>query len=60
MVNIIKVNDEWLPKPEGDLSYKDDKVKSEMESEAGTTLAIVTREYLLAIPTAVIWNRPKP
>ena len=22
MVNIIKVNDEWLPKPEDDLGYK--------------------------------------
>ena len=49
MVNIIKVNGEWLPKPEDDLGYKDEKVKSEMESEAGTTLAIVTRVSKLTI-----------
>ena len=49
MINLLKINDEWLPTPDGDLSYKDEKVKAESESEAGTTLVIVTRVNKLEI-----------
>lgn len=49
MVNLIKVNGEWLPEPDGDLSYKGTKVKSENETEAGTTMVIVTRPTKLSI-----------
>lgn len=54
MVNIIKVNGEWLPKPEGDLDYTDEKVKNEMESEAGTILAQVIRVSRLQVSGK--WN----
>ena len=54
MVNIIKVNGEWLPKPEGDLDYTDEKVKNELESEAGTILALVSRVSRLNISGK--WN----
>ena len=43
MVNLIKVNGVWLPEPDGDLNLVASKVKSENETEAGTTQVIVTR-----------------
>lgn len=46
---MIKVNGTWLPEPDGDLSYKGVKVKSENETEAGTTMVIVTRPTKLSI-----------
>ena len=49
MVNLIKVNDHWLPEPDGDLRVVSTKVKSENESEAGTTQVIVTRVARLTI-----------
>lgn len=49
MVNIIRINGEWLPEPDGDLDYKGTKVKSENETEAGTTMVIVTRPTKLSI-----------
>ena len=49
MVNVLRVNGEWLPTPEGDLSYSDEKIMSESESEAGTTLALITRVSRLKI-----------
>ena len=49
MVNLIRVNGEWLPEPDGDLAYKGTKVKSENETEAGTTMVIVTRPTKLSI-----------
>lgn len=49
MVNVLRVNGEWLPTPEGDLSFKDTKIMTEKESEAGTTLALVTRLSKLTI-----------
>lgn len=54
MINLLKINDEWLPTPDGDLKYKAEKVKSESESEAGTTLVIVTRVSKLEISGK--WN----
>lgn len=53
-VNVIKVNGEWLPEPNGDLSYKAVKIKSENETEAGTTLVMVTRVSKLTISGK--WN----
>ena len=46
---VIKVNGEWLPDPEGDIDYKPEKIKDEMESEAGTIRAIVTRVTRLSL-----------
>jgi hypothetical protein len=49
MVNVIKINGEWLPEPDGDLQFKAEKVKNENQTEAGTTLVIVTRVEKLTI-----------
>ena len=49
MVNVIKINGEWLPEPDGDLQFKAEKVKKENQTEAGTTLVIVTRVEKLTI-----------
>lgn len=49
MVNVIKINGEWLPEPDGDLHFKPEKIKAENETEAGTTLILVTRVEKLTI-----------
>jgi hypothetical protein len=49
MIEIIKVNGVWLPEPDGDLSITPTKIKSENETEAGTTQVIVTRVTKLTI-----------
>jgi hypothetical protein len=49
MINLIRVNDRWLPEPDGDLRVVATKVKSENETEAGTTQVIVTRVAKLTI-----------
>ena len=49
MINLIRVNDRWLPEPDGDLRVVATKVKSENETEAGTTQVIVTRVARLTI-----------
>lgn len=49
MINIIKVNGKWLPEPDGDLDFEAKKIKDENETEAGTTMVIVTRTTKLAI-----------
>jgi hypothetical protein len=49
LVNVIRINGEWLPEPDGDLDYKGTKVKSENETEAGTTMVIVTRPTKFSI-----------
>ncbi len=54
MINVIKVNGDWLPTPGEDLTIKDEKIKTESESEAGTTLVIVTRISKLEISGK--WN----
>lgn len=48
-VNVIKVNGEWLPEPTDDLSFAAAKIKAENETEAGTTLVMVTRVAKLSI-----------
>lgn len=52
MVNVIKVNGVWLPEPDGDLDYNAEKIKSENQTEAGTTMIIVVRETKLSISGA--------
>lgn len=52
MYEIIKVNGEWLPRPDDDLSFTATKVSSESETEAGTTMIQVTRETKLTISGA--------
>ena len=49
MINIIKVNGEWLPEPSDDLEFVASKIKTENQTEAGTTLVIVTRVEKLSI-----------
>ena len=49
MLNIIKVNGEWLPEPDDDLDFVAEKIKKENQTEAGTTLVIVTRVEKLSI-----------
>lgn len=49
MYDVIKVNGEWLPRPDGDLNYKAEKVKIESQTEAGTTMVQVTRPTRLTI-----------
>lgn len=54
MVEIIKVNNQWLPEPDGELKVSAEKVKSENQTEAGTTQVIVTRVAKLTIQGT--WN----
>jgi len=49
MANVLRINNVWLPEPDGNLSYKGTKIKSENETEAGTTMVIVTRTTKLSI-----------
>jgi len=46
---LLKVNGEWLPASTGNLDYTPEKVKTEKETEAGTTLVIVTRPTRFAV-----------
>lgn len=49
MNNVIKINGEWIPEPNGDLNFNPEKISSESETEAGTTLVAVTRRTKLSI-----------
>lgn len=49
MFNELKINDVVVPRPTSDLSFKSDKVKTEYESEAGTTIVTITRNSKLVI-----------
>lgn len=49
MINQIKVNGEWLPTPADDPTITPEKVKTEKETEAGTTVVQVTRKTKLSI-----------
>lgn len=40
---LLKINGEWIPVPTGNLEFSPEKVKTEKETEAGTTVVIVTR-----------------
>lgn len=49
MYRDIKINGEWLPEPESDPDYGNKKVKTELETEAGTTQVIVIRKQKLTL-----------
>lgn len=49
MVGELKINNIPLPRPDSDLEFVSDKVKTEYESEAGTTLVSVRRESKLTV-----------
>ena len=49
MINLIKINGEWLPTPDDDPQITPEKVKTEKETEAGTTVVMVTRPTKLTI-----------
>lgn len=49
MRNIIQINGEWLPAPDGDLEITPTKVKTKKETESGKSVIIVTRPTKLTI-----------
>lgn len=49
MFNELKVNNIALPRPDGDLEFVSEKLKTEYETEAGTTQVSVRRESRLTI-----------
>lgn len=49
MFQELKVNDIALPRPDGDLDFVSEKLKTEYETEAGTTQVSVRRESKLTI-----------
>lgn len=49
MINIIQVNGEWLPAPDGNLEITPTKVKTKKETESGKSVVIVTRPTKLKI-----------
>ena len=49
MFNELKVNNITLPRPDGDLEFSSEKLKTEYETEAGTTQVSVRRESKLTI-----------
>ena len=49
MFNELKVNNIALPRPDGDLEFSSEKLKTEYETEAGTTQVSVRRESKLTI-----------
>lgn len=49
MFQELKINGTALPRPDGDLEFASEKVKTEYETEAGTTQVSVRRESKLTI-----------
>lgn len=49
MRNIIQINGEWLPAPDGNLEITPTKVKTKKETESGKSVIIVTRPTKLTI-----------
>ena len=49
MFQEIKVNGTMLPRPDSDLDFKSEKLKTEYETEAGTTQVSVRRESKLSV-----------
>ena len=49
MFNELKVNNIALPRPDGDLEFSSEKLKTEYETEAGTTQVSVRRESKLTV-----------
>lgn len=52
MFQELKINNITLPRPDGDLEFASAKVKTEYETEAGTTQVSVRRESKLTITGA--------
>lgn len=52
MFQELKINGTTLPRPDGDLEFSSVKVKTEYETEAGTTQVSVRRESKLTISGA--------
>lgn len=49
MFNELYINDILLPRPKEDITFKNDKKKTEYETEAGTTQVLVTRTSKIKI-----------
>lgn len=49
MEKTLYINDTALPEPDGDLSFKPEKIKTELQTEAGTTQVIITRTGKLTV-----------
>lgn len=49
MFDDLYVNDALLPEPTGNLKFSNKKVKTESETEAGTTVVIVTRPEKITV-----------
>lgn len=49
MFQELKINGITLPRPDGDLEFTSEKIKTEYETEAGTTQVSVRRESKLTI-----------
>lgn len=49
MFNDLYINDELLPEPVDNLKFTNTKTKTEGETEAGTTMVIVTRAEQISI-----------
>lgn len=49
MINQIKINGIWVPTPSNDPTITPEKVKTEKETEAGTTVVQITRPTKLSI-----------
>lgn len=48
-MDLILINGRALPEPDGELKIKADKIKTEAETEAGTTQVIVVRNSKLTV-----------
>ena len=49
MFKELKINGTTLPRPDGDLEFVSEKIKTEYETEAGTTQVAVRRESKLTV-----------
>ena len=49
MFNELRINDIAVPRPDGDLEFSSEKLKTEYETEDGTTQVSVRRESKLTI-----------
>ena len=49
MFEELKINGITLPRPDGDLDFQSEKIKTEYETEAGTTQVSVSRESRIKI-----------
>lgn len=49
MNKVMKINGEWIPDPVGDLDFSPEKISKESETEAGTTMVVITRKTKMKI-----------